>query len=283
MNNQTYIEAECVVTGMETAEILIARLSEAGYTGFAGPDTIDSHISLKAYILQNAFDNSILNQLSKQLSFRYTINPIPAANWNKEWETSYEPVILDDFVAVRAEFHSPFPHVEHNIIIQPEMSFGTGHHATTKLMMKMMKGILFKEKRVLDFGTGTGILAILSEQLGAKEILAVDNDRNSIKNALENSKRNNCKKIRLIEDSVPPETGNFDIVLANLTRNLILELMTNFRQCVLPEGYLIVSGFTREDISFIENAAAQHSFHLKNKLHYDDWCCCLYVKKCPRN
>ena len=130
-----------------------------------------------------------------QIGFSETT--IEETNWNQVWESSFEPVVVDDFVAVRADFHEPIKGIKHEIVITPKMSFGTGHHATTYMMLEQMGKLDFKDKRVLDFGTGTGVLAILAEKMGAKKIIAIDNDEWSIENANENIKRNNCVAVEL--------------------------------------------------------------------------------------
>src|SRR5205085_7037613 len=139
----------------------------------------------------------------------------------EEWEKNFERVIIDDFVAIRAPFHKPIQKVTHEIVITPKMSFGTGHHATTFMMIQQMQDVDFKNKKVLDFGTGTGILAILAEKLGATKITAIDNDEWSISNANENIKTNNCRNIQLLLSDSPMLSQKFDVILANINKSVI--------------------------------------------------------------
>ena len=166
-----YIKITFTELQPEQREILIAQLADAGYEGFEERDN-----SLDAFINTKGFDAHILNEISFKYQTPYTKEKIAETNWNQIWESNFEPVVVDDFVAVRAGFHKPITTTKFEIIITPKMSFGTGHHATTYMMIWLMKDIDITGKSVLDFGTGTGILAILAERSGAKNILAIDND-----------------------------------------------------------------------------------------------------------
>jgi ribosomal protein L11 methyltransferase len=159
----------------EWQEVLIALLTEIGYEGFEQEEAL-----LKAFINKDAFDRAALEALLGEYGVEYEEQEIGERNWNAEWEANFQPVVVDGFCAVRAHFHPPMPEVEHELVITPKMSFGTGHHATTYMMLQAMRGIDLRGKRVLDFGTGTGVLAILAERLGAAEVVAIDNDDWSI-------------------------------------------------------------------------------------------------------
>ena len=180
MNNYIQIEFQ-EISRQEQSEILIAQLSEIGFEGFEENENKLKHLFLKR-ILMKVFLQIYCSSL--QLAFIKTI--IEETNWNEVWESNFDPVIVDDFVAIRADFHEPIKDVQFEIIITPKMSFGTGHHATTYMMMQQMREIDFTGKTVFDFGTGTGVLAILAEKLGAENVLAIDNDEWSIENAAEN-------------------------------------------------------------------------------------------------
>jgi ribosomal protein L11 methyltransferase len=169
----------------EQKEILIAQLADAAYEGFEEKDK-----SLDAFISQNNFDTTLLNEISFKYQAAYTLEKMAEINWNQVWESNFEPVIVDDYVAVRADFHKPITTTTFEIVITPKMSFGTGHHATTYMMIELMRYVDFKGKSVLDFGTGTGILSILAEKSGATEVHAIDNDDWSITNAGENCTKN---------------------------------------------------------------------------------------------
>src|SRR5687767_8421631 len=174
----------------EQQEILISELNELGATGFEQTDT-----HLLAYFEEDNFKSYDVNELLKDYSFHLTT--LPNQNWNSLWESNFEPVVVDDFCAIRADFHQPIKKVKHEIIITPKMSFGTGHHATTYMMMQQMRDIDFINKTVFDFGTGTGILAILAKKLGSSSVTAIDVDEWSIKNAEENFHWNNTDGIVL--------------------------------------------------------------------------------------
>jgi len=185
-----YIELTISAEDESTRELLIAQLSAIGYEGFE-----ESDAGLKAYIPEANYSEIELDNLVNQYQFIYSKSIIKKQNWNEVWESNFEPVQVDDFVGVRAGFHPPFKNVAHEIVITPKMSFGTGHHATTYSVMQMMRSLDCTGRSVLDFGTGTGILAILAEKLGATKILAVDNDDWCIKNASENTSINECQYI----------------------------------------------------------------------------------------
>jgi ribosomal protein L11 methyltransferase len=227
----------------EQQEILISELSELDATGFEQTDT-----NLLAYFEEDNFKSYDINELLKNYLFYLTT--LPKQNWNALWESNFEPVVVDDFCAVRADFHQPIKKVQHEIIITPKMSFGTGHHATTYMMMQQMKDIDFINKKVFDFGTGTGILAILAKKLGAASVTAIDVDEWSIKNAEENFLKNKVEGIRLYESSLLPQE-QFDIVLANINRNVLIQHEAAMVNLLSPNGILLMSGLLKEDEEII--------------------------------
>lgn len=246
MSNHIQIKIENISS--QESEILVAQLSEIGFNGFEEGENF-----LSAFIEDEKYDEKKLDDIL-QNKFSYSKNIIEQKNWNEEWEKNLEPVIVDNFVAVRAEFHEPIKNAEHEIIITPKMSFGTGHHATTYIMMQQMRSIDFNNKSVFDFGTGTGILAILAEKLGAASILAIDNDDCSIKNAEENIQQNNCKKISLELSDARPLFEKFDVILANINRNVIVENILALSKMLNKNAQLLVSGLLQEDEEVIKNA-----------------------------
>lgn len=250
----------------EQKEILIAQLADAGYEGFEEKDN-----SLDAFISKKNFDTGLLNEISFKYQTPYTSEKIIETNWNRIWESSFEPVIVDDYVAVRADFHKPITNTKFEIVITPKMSFGTGHHATTYMMIELMKDVDFNQKSVLDFGTGTGILAILAEKSGAKEIYAIDNDDWSIANAEENFKKNNCNKIILKKASDASVKMKFDIILANINKNVILENFKILAQLSTPNGVILLSGLLFTDKEEILTAANESGFTLKRELEKNNW------------
>jgi ribosomal protein L11 methyltransferase len=223
----------------EQQEILISELSELDATGFEQTDT-----HLLAYFEEGDFKSYDVNELLKNYLFHLTT--LPKQNWNALWESNFEPVVVDDFCAIRADFHQPIKNIQHEIIITPKMSFGTGHHATTYMMIQQMREIDFTNKKVFDFGTGTGILAILARQLGAFSVTAIDVDEWSIKNAEENFIKNNVDGIVLYQSSSLPEES-FDIILANINRNVLIQYASTLVNLLSLNGILLMSGLLKED------------------------------------
>jgi ribosomal protein L11 methyltransferase len=227
----------------EQQEILISELSELGAIGFEQTDT-----RLLAYFEENNFKSYEVNKLVEK--FTFNITSMPKQNWNAVWESNFEPVVVDNFCAIRADFHQPIKKVQHEIIITPKMSFGTGHHATTYMMIEQMRHIDFVNKKVFDFGTGTGLLAILAEKLGATSVTAIDNDEWSIKNAEENFQKNDAHSITLYQSSAIPG-DSFDIILANINRNVLSEYASGLVNILSANGVLLVSGILKEDEKII--------------------------------
>lgn len=266
----SYIQIEFQDISQEQSDILIAQLSEIGFDGFEEEEN-----KLKAFITSVAFDENSLQQISSSLQLGFSKTIIEETNWNQVWESNFEPVIVDDFVAVRADFHEPVKEAAFEIVITPKMSFGTGHHATTYMMMQQMREINFADKRVFDFGTGTGVLAILAEKLGAKTVLAVDNDSWSIENAAENIKRNASTKIDLKLTHTAAMEGSFDIILANINKNVILDNFKSLVSQLLPGGILLLSGLLTEDEQDILFRAKKLNLDLLNSGERHNW---LFIK-----
>jgi len=264
MNNYIQIKIEDLTS--EQSEILIAELGDHGFNGFEEGENF-----LNAYIEEKNLNEDELQKIIAWHQLRFTKNVIEQKNWNEEWEKNFEPVIVKDFVAVRAEFHQPVKTVKHEIIITPKMSFGTGHHATTFLMMQVMHDIDFENKTVFDFGTGTGILAILAEKLGASSIAAIDNDTWSINNAKENIERNHCRNIHLRLSNTLPATAKFNIILANINKNVIMEHLKALSQLVDENGQVLVSGFLPDDEPDILNLAYKIGLKHKHIFQRDQW------------
>jgi len=247
-------------------ELLIAQLSAIGYEGFEESDTM-----LKAFIPEADFSEIKLDNLFNKYSLRYSKSIIKKQNWNELWESNFKPIQVDDFVGIRAGFHSPFENVAHQIVITPKMSFGTGHHATTYMVMQMMRELDFTGKSVFDFGTGTGILAILAEKLGATKILAVDNDDWCIENALENILINGCQCIDIEKITHPVFGQKFDIILANIDKNIILGNLHSLREGLATGGQLLLSGLLVEDENDILVACPSLSLRHKQTIERNGW------------
>jgi len=237
------------VTEESTREVLIAQLTELGFEGFE-----ESGTELKAYIEEPSFEENELKQIIKLNNLTYSKSILKKENWNAVWESNFEPVLVDDFVGVRAGFHAPLTGVQHEIVITPKMSFGTGHHATTYSVMQLMREIDFQDKSVFDFGTGTGILAILAEKLGATEILAVDYDDWCVENASENTLINGCQFIEIQKDNTARTKKSYQIVIANINKNIILDNLVHLSRAVIPGGEIILSGLLTDDENDILSA-----------------------------
>jgi len=251
-------------------EVLVALLSEDGYYGFEEGDS-----SLSAFIELQDFDEIKLNKILEVVSVRYYKSIIEEQNWNAEWEQGFEPVQVNKFAAIRAGFHEPVTDVEHEIIITPKMSFGTGHHATTWLMMEQMSRLHFTGKSVLDFGTGTGVLAILAEKMGAGNIMAIDNDDWSIENARENILANAATSIQIEKASAISPVIQYDIILANINLNVILGSMPEIAKSIKVGGKILLSGFLEADIPAIEKELKVFKLDPAAVTNRNGWVCVL--------
>ena len=250
-------------------DIFISELADLGAEGFEQTDT-----HLTAYFPENNFPAYEVQQLLNGRVF--TIHTLEEKNWNEEWERNFQPVVVHDFCAVRADFHPPMQGVQHEIVITPKMSFGTGHHATTWMMMEQMSQLEFGDRKVFDFGTGTGILAILAEKLGASEVTAIDIDEWSVRNTEENLVRNGCSRVAVAQ-SVEIPSRRFDIILANINRNILLDYMERLSASLVPGGYILFSGLLEEDRDCINEAAEKAGFQLRQASGRNRWISLLYV------
>lgn len=255
----------------EQQEMLIAQLAAARFDGFEESDQ-----TLQAFIVSDHYDPDLVQEIAAQHQLTFTVQTIAEQNWNSSWESNFDPVIVDDFAGIRADFHEPIQGVEHEIVITPKMSFGTGHHATTHMMVQAMRELSFKEKRVFDFGTGTGILAILAEKLGAGSIVAIDNDDWSISNAAENLDRNQCSRIHLGKAEALPEDQVFDIILANINKNVILDHFESLNNQLANGGILVLSGLLEEDEPDILAKAGQFPLTSMGKKSRNNWICLIF-------
>jgi ribosomal protein L11 methyltransferase len=262
-----FIKVDIQQSNPEDCEMLIAQLSEHDFYAFEQNEN-----TLSAYISEEDFDEEILRSLLPALT-SYTCSVIEDRNWNEEWEREFQPVTINNFAGIRASFHEPMKGVAHEIIITPKMSFGTGHHATTCLMVELMSYIDFKNKSVLDFGTGTGVLAILAEKLGASSVLAIDCDEWSINNAHENIHMNSCKKILIEKRDNILGIPVVDIILANITCNVLDE---NAENLLMKGSQLVLSGFLLNDEKKIDSAFVKNLFNKKHRLQRNEWLALRY-------
>jgi ribosomal protein L11 methyltransferase len=266
--NYLQIEFETLHEG--ESEILIALLAEAGFDSFEEKEN-----SLLAFIKEDDFTDAGFEEIIKLIPVKYTATVIPKQNWNVQWESSFDPIIVNDFVTIRAGFHQPVQQVKHEIIITPKMSFGTGHHATTYMMIEQMRDMEFTNKAVLDFGTGTAVLAILAEKMDAKSIDAIDYDEWSIENSIENIAANNCSKINLIKaDTIAVKTF-YDIILANINLNVIMENLEAIRNICKKGSLILLSGFIKADETVILQALAGYGINQLKTVQKGEWICIL--------
>ncbi len=268
----TYIQLEFQNVSPEQSDILIAQLSEIGFDGFE-----EEEKSLKAFIPANDFIEAAVKEIAASHILSFTQSMIEESNWNAVWESNFQPVVVDDFVGIRANFHKPITGVEHEIVITPKMSFGTGHHATTFMMIQEMQKIDFTNKSVFDFGTGTGILAILAEKLGAANVFAVDYDEWSIENAEENLARNSCSKFQLKKADNAKGDEQYDIILANINKNVILDNFSSLVKQLAPTGILLLSGLLETDEMDIFEVAKKSPLIFGRKIAMNNWIALRFI------
>jgi ribosomal protein L11 methyltransferase len=253
-------------------DILIAQLSGIGFEGFEEEKNL-----LKAFVPEKNFDDLLLQPIIEQSGMEYKISVIKYKNWNEVWEAGFDPVIVGNFCAIRATFHQPVGGVEYEIIITPKMSFGTGHHATTYLMIEAMRNISIKGKSVFDFGTGTGVLAILAERMGASIIEAIDIDDWSIENGKENLLENQSEKILLYKSEEITSLKKFDVILANINRNIILQHLGAMQAHLSPGGVIVLSGLLTGDEEAVSIKAADCHLKLSLREERQSWICFQFV------
>lgn len=259
-------------------EQLMAELQVTGidFEGFE-----ETEESLLAYVEETQFDREAIEALATGMGLRFELQALAERNWNAEWEKNFEPVIIDGFCSVRADFHPQPENVQYDIVITPKMSFGTGHHATTALMMTLMRELELKERVVLDFGTGTGILAILAELLGAASVLGIDNDSWSYENAVENCARNQVQRVTIrqaVLEELDPEV-RYDVILANINRHILLQYMDRMAALLRGDQLLLLSGILTEDIDIIRESAAANGFSYIKHATDRNWVCMLLQKQ----
>ncbi len=237
-------------------EILYALMSEIGFEGFVEGDD-----DIQAFIDEQLFNADVFNQLIDRLAdinirLQYRFHRTEDQNWNEEWERKFEPVLIDERVLIRAPFHDSSGDIECTLIIEPKMSFGTGHHHTTKLMIREMGKHPLKGKRILDMGCGTGVLGIYACKMGAVRVLGVDIDQWAYENALENVSRNGitAMDVRLGDVGVLFQEM-FDMILANITRNTLVRDMSVYTEHLLDQGLMVISGILAEDVQYVLNEA----------------------------
>lgn len=272
-----YLEYNFKITPLQPAtDILIAELSEAGFESFVENDS-----ELLAYVLKSDWEEGILKDLfalqNPDFKITWSSKEIVQQNWNAEWEKSFQPIKVGDECMVRAPFHES-ENVAYDIVIEPKMSFGTGHHETTHMMLQHILDMDFKGKSVLDMGCGTGVLAILAKMRGAKTVDAIDIDEWCFLNSKENVERNSCNDIDVYQgDSSLLTDKKYDIILANINRNILLEDIPIYANCLNTGGTLFLSGFYLEDLDAISSKCGAYSLEFEKKLEKNNWISTKYV------
>ena len=272
-----YIAYDFNVSPKEPAtEMLIAQLGYVGFESFVEQDH-----GVTAYIQKQEWNSKILEDVfllhSNEFNITFEYNEIAQTNWNEEWEKNFNPIQVDDLVSIRAPFHTN-PSLQFDIVIEPKMSFGTGHHETTHMMVQHLLALDLDTKKVLDMGCGTGILAIFAEMKGAKPIDAIDIDRWCYENSLENIQRNNCNHITVYEGDASLLKEKYDVIIANINRNILLSDMKTYTDCLNENGVLLLSGFYKEDIVIIEDEVTKHGVTFETMIQRNNWVALKYVK-----
>jgi ribosomal protein L11 methyltransferase len=268
-----YLKVTFPVNSRDVSDILTALLADAGFDGFE-----EAGNELLAYIERAKLDKELLDEIAGVTGLVYTTELIAPQNWNEVWESNFPPVIVEDFCTIRAHFHDIRVTTPYEILITPKMSFGTGHHATTQLMMLLMRDTAFTGRTVVDFGCGTGVLAILAEKLGASRVLAIDNDEWCVENTLENIARNNCDKIKVKQGSLEDAVGEAEVILANINRHILLHYMEMLFNKLKSGGVLLMSGLLADDETIIVEAARKQGFIHEGTRSKANWISLVFNK-----
>lgn len=261
-------------------EVVMALLSEAGFESFD-----DNDGPLRGYIPETLFDPAgvlpVLDEMVEKGWILYRYETVQSQNWNALWESNYNPVIIDGQCRVRAPFHLPDNDFRYDLLIEPRMSFGTAHHETTELMISMLlvEEETIKGQRVLDMGCGTGVLAILADKMGAGECVAIDNDDWAFENALDNKEKNKAASVTILRGDAGniPEPA-YDLIMANINRNVLLRDLSVYNNHLLTPGNLLISGFYEEDLPSLLQVATTMGFRLQKTKVKNRWMCAKFVR-----
>lgn len=276
--SNTYIGYHFKIVPLELgSEILIAELGEKAFESF-----IETENGISAFVQKDLWGINILNDIqiltNPEFKIEFTFEEIEQVNWNEEWEKNFEPIDVDGKCHVRAPFHEK-TNAEFDIIIEPKMSFGTGHHETTHMMIQHILETNLVGKKTLDMGCGTAILAILAEMKGAQPIDAIDIDNWCYLNSIENAERNNCKNISVYEGDASLLVGKkYDVIIANINRNILLNDMQQYKDCLNENGILFLSGFYTEDIPLISESCTSKGLSYVKQFERNNWVALKFVK-----
>ena len=255
-------------------EILISGLDQIGFESF-----LQEENELVAYIPVDRYDAGKVKKFLTGHPFKYQLIQIEEKNWNEDWEKNHDPVLVGNECFVRASFHDPVPGIKYDILIESRMAFGTAHHETTRLMIERMLKMVIAGKKVLDMGCGTAILAILAHKMGAREVLAVDTDEWAYKNARDNVAMNNAGSVRVVMGDIEViHSKNFDLILSNINRNILLKHLCSYYNFLKKGGELVISGFYTGDIPAIQSQAVSFGFRDAGSSALNDWVTLTFVK-----
>jgi len=275
-----YIELNCTIEPLEPGrEIIISYLAELGYESFVDNDT-----GFQAYIPEINYSDesvqSLKNEFSKTIDFKYSSKLVKDQNWNEVWESNFPFVLIQDKCLIRAPFHKSIEGIQYDLIIEPKMSFGTAHHETTYMMIEFILDTEFRDLNVLDMGCGTGVLAILAAKKGANQITAIDNDEWAYNNTLENIHRNSVQfaKVLLGDVSLLIEDEQYDVIIANINRNILTKDIPNYAKSLNKGGKLFLSGFYKEDFQIIDEVAKFNGLKFNQLKERNNWAALEYIK-----
>ena len=258
-------------------DMLVTMLADLGFDSF-----MDDDMGLKAYCSIESRDDQAVEELLRMEGFHgvhlLAVEEMPDKDWNEAWEASYQPVVVNERCRVRAPFHEPDPSFEFDLVIEPKMSFGTANHETTAQIITLMLETDFKGKEVLDMGCGTAVLAILAKKLGAAHTVAIDNDEWAYRNAFTNCELNAVADIEIILGDASSIKGSYDVVLANINRNILLRDMHCYVDAMRPQAHIFFSGFYTEDLANIKAEAERLGLHYRRHLERNNWVAAEFVK-----
>ena len=258
-------------------DMLVSMLAEIGFDSF-----MDDAMALKAYCSEDKRDDLAVENLLNEPMFSdirlLTVEEMPDKDWNELWEASYQPVVVNERCRVRAPFHEPDPSFEFDLVIEPKMSFGTANHETTAQIIQLMLETDFQDKTVLDMGSGTAVLAILAKKLGAAKTVAINNDEWAYRNAFTNCELNGINDIEIVLGDASAIQGSFDVVLANINRNILLRDMHCYVDAMQPKAHIFFSGFYTEDLPSIQVEAERLGLHYCRHLNRNNWVAAEFVK-----
>lgn len=277
-----YIEIKLNIEPAEPwKEVYTSLMADAGCDSFMDGDAENE---LLCYIPEKDYNEDVFKDLLENPEFpevkiSWSVAPMEDKDWNAAWEANYEPVLIDGKCHIRAPFHTPVPEAEYEIVIEPKMSFGTAHHATTAQMVSYLLETDVRGKAALDMGSGTGVLAILATMKGAEPVTAIDNDEWAYRNGIENAQHNHCEQLKvLLGDASLLGDEHYDIILANINRNILLQDIPHYVECMNDGALLFLSGFYEEDLPALRYCCAQNGMKYLDHKTRDKWVAARFEK-----